>query len=177
LDCVRNAIQWIITLFISFSKPRNTHVLQCAVTRIKAVKLYSIHFKITFCSKNYKWRVQVFTTIIRINSRVYFDNTRKGFILVPKLYFNAIDNRYRYKFRYEETFFLRMSPNRASVASFLVATSHTFVTEATTYTTHNKHTRRTSMPSAGLESGIPAIERLQTNALGRSGTEIGGNLC
>jgi len=73
--------------------------------------------------------------------------------------------------------FLRKSPNRVSAASFLVATPHTVVAEATTYTTHNKHTRRTSVPSAGLESGIPAIERLQTNALDRSGTGIGGNLC
>jgi len=46
------------------------------------------------------------------------------------------------------------------------------VAEAATYTTHNKHNRRTSMPSAGFEPAIPAIERLQTYPLGRTATGI-----
>jgi hypothetical protein len=47
------------------------------------------------------------------------------------------------------------------------------VAENTTYTTNNKHKGRTSMPSAGLESAIPAIDRLQTHALDRTSTMIG----
>jgi hypothetical protein len=38
------------------------------------------------------------------------------------------------------------------------------IAEATTCTTHNKHKRRPSMPSAGFEPTIPAIERLQNNS-------------
>jgi len=34
-----------------------------------------------------------------------------------------------------------------------------------TYPTHNKHKRRTSMPSAGFEHAIPEIEGLQIYAL------------
>jgi hypothetical protein len=41
------------------------------------------------------------------------------------------------------------------------------VAEADTYTTGNKHNRRTSIPSAGFEPMIAAIKRLQTNALHR----------
>jgi hypothetical protein len=37
--------------------------------------------------------------------------------------------------------------------------------QATTYTTHNKHTRQTSMPSGGFRPMIPAIRQLQTCAL------------
>ena len=48
-----------------------------------------------------------------------------------------------------------------------------FVTEVATYTTHNTHTRRTSMPSAGFEPAIPAIEQPQTYALDGTATEIG----
>ena len=39
------------------------------------------------------------------------------------------------------------------------------VDEAVAYTTHNKHKRRTSMPSVGFEPVIPVVERLQTYAL------------
>ena len=46
-------------------------------------------------------------------------------------------------------------------------TSDQLVAEAATYTTHNK---RTSMPSAGFEPAIPATQRLQTDALGRTAT-------
>jgi hypothetical protein len=45
-------------------------------------------------------------------------------------------------------------------------------------TTHNTHNRKTSMPSAGFESAIPAGEQLQTHALvyehTYSGAERGG---
>jgi len=37
----------------------------------------------------------------------------------------------------------------------LIWASDQLVTEAATFTTHNKHKRRTSMPSAGLEPAIP----------------------
>jgi hypothetical protein len=43
-----------------------------------------------------------------------------------------------------------------------------------TYTTHKKHKRRTSVPSKRIEFTIPEIERLQTCALDRQTTEIGG---
>jgi hypothetical protein len=46
-------------------------------------------------------------------------------------------------------------------AAGLLWTSDQFVAEAATYTTHNKHNRRTSMPSAGFELAIPAIKPLQ----------------
>jgi len=38
---------------------------------------------------------------------------------------------------------------------------------AATYTTHNKHKTRTTKYSAGFEASIPAIKRLQFNALDR----------
>jgi len=38
------------------------------------------------------------------------------------------------------------------------------VAEAATYTTHNKHKRRLSMPSAGFEPAIPSTKRLHTHA-------------
>jgi hypothetical protein len=44
-------------------------------------------------------------------------------------------------------------------------TSDQRVAKAATYTTHNKHKRRKSLPSAGLEPAIPPNERLQTYAL------------
>jgi hypothetical protein len=47
------------------------------------------------------------------------------------------------------------------------------VAEASTYTTHSKHTRRTSIPSAGFEPAIPFIKRLQTYALDVTVTGIG----
>jgi len=37
------------------------------------------------------------------------------------------------------------------------------VAEAATYTTHNKHKRRTPLPPAGFELAIPAHERPQTH--------------
>jgi hypothetical protein len=43
--------------------------------------------------------------------------------------------------------------------------SDQLVAAAATYTTHNKYRRRTSMPSAGFEPAIPAIDRPQTHAL------------
>jgi len=39
------------------------------------------------------------------------------------------------------------------------------VVQGTTYMTHNKHTRQTSMPSGGFRPTIPAIKQLQTCAL------------
>ena len=41
------------------------------------------------------------------------------------------------------------------------------VTEDATYTTHNKHERRTSMPLAGFKPVVPVMERLQTYDLFR----------
>ena len=50
------------------------------------------------------------------------------------------------------------------------------VAEAATYTTHKKQKRRTtSMPSAGFEPGIPAVDPLQTYALDRAATGIGAD--
>jgi hypothetical protein len=54
----------------------------------------------------------------------------------------------------------------------LLWTSDQLVAEAATYTTHNKHKRRTSIPSAGFELIIPAVERLQTYAFDRAATGI-----
>ena len=48
------------------------------------------------------------------------------------------------------------------------------VAEAATCTTHNKHKRRTSMPSAGFE---PAIDWSQTCALDLTATGIGFRYC
>jgi hypothetical protein len=47
----------------------------------------------------------------------------------------------------------------------LLWTSDQLVAEAATYTTRNKRKRRTSMPSAGLESAIPGSEMQQTYVL------------
>jgi hypothetical protein len=55
----------------------------------------------------------------------------------------------------------------------LAWTSDQPVTETATYTTHNKHQRRTFMPSAGFKPAIPASERLQTYTLDRMATGIG----
>jgi len=54
----------------------------------------------------------------------------------------------------------------------LLWTSDQAVAEAVTYTTHNKHKRRPSTPSAWFETAIPAIKRPQTYALDRKATEI-----
>jgi hypothetical protein len=51
--------------------------------------------------------------------------------------------------------------------------SDQLVTQAATYTTHNKYKRRTSVPSAVFEPAIPAIKRLQTYTLDRAATGIG----
>ena len=47
------------------------------------------------------------------------------------------------------------------------------VTEAATYTTHNKHKRRMSIHSARLEPPSPAIERPYTYVLDRTATGVG----
>jgi hypothetical protein len=47
------------------------------------------------------------------------------------------------------------------------------VAEAATYTTQSKHERRTSVPSAGFETAVPVMERLQTYALDCTATGIG----
>ena len=47
-------------------------------------------------------------------------------------------------------------------------TSDRLFAQAATYTTHNKHKRRTFVPSAGFEPTIPAIEWPQTYALDRA---------
>jgi hypothetical protein len=54
----------------------------------------------------------------------------------------------------------------------LLWTSDQLVAEAATNTTHNKHKRRTSMPWAGFEPAIPAIQQPQTYAFDRTATEI-----
>jgi hypothetical protein len=46
------------------------------------------------------------------------------------------------------------------------------VSETTTYTTHNKHNRRTSIPSAWFEPAIPANKQFQTYFLERTATGI-----
>jgi len=55
----------------------------------------------------------------------------------------------------------------------LLWTSDKLVAEAAAYASHNKYQRRTSMPSAGFESAIPAIKRLLTYALDSTATAIG----
>jgi hypothetical protein len=55
----------------------------------------------------------------------------------------------------------------------LLCTSDQPVAEAATYTTHNQHKRRTSMPLAKFEPAISATKRPQTYALDRTATGIG----
>jgi hypothetical protein len=55
----------------------------------------------------------------------------------------------------------------------LIWASDQLVPGAATYTTFNKHKRRTFMPSAGFERAIPVIERPQTYALDQTTTGIG----
>jgi hypothetical protein len=50
--------------------------------------------------------------------------------------------------------------------------SDQLVAEAGNDTTHNKHNRQTSMPSAGFEPSLPAIKRLQNHILDRTETGI-----
>jgi hypothetical protein len=45
--------------------------------------------------------------------------------------------------------------------------------DATTYTAHNKHKRRTSMLLTGFEPAVPATERSQIFSLGRTTTGAG----
>jgi len=52
-------------------------------------------------------------------------------------------------------------------------TSDTLVAEAATYTTHSKHKRWTSMPSAEFKPVIQVIKQLQTYALDYTATGIG----
>ena len=54
----------------------------------------------------------------------------------------------------------------------LLCKSDQLVAEAATCTTHNKHSRRTSMPSVVCEPTIPAIKRPQIYALDRTATGI-----
>jgi len=51
------------------------------------------------------------------------------------------------------------------------------VAEAATYTTNNRHIRRTSMTSAGFESVIPVIKQQQTYSLDSADTGIAVKLC
>jgi hypothetical protein len=46
------------------------------------------------------------------------------------------------------------------------------VTEVAAYTTHNKHNRGVSMPSAGFEPPVSTVERLQSYALDRTATDF-----
>ena len=52
----------------------------------------------------------------------------------------------------------------------LLWTSDQLVAGATNYTTHNKHTRRTSISLPGFELAIPATEWPQANSSGRTTT-------
>jgi len=54
-----------------------------------------------------------------------------------------------------------------------LCTSDRLIAEAANFTTHNKHNRRTPMPSAGFEPAIPATRRLQTYTLDRTALGIG----
>jgi len=51
--------------------------------------------------------------------------------------------------------------------------SDQFVADTAACTTHNKHDRRTSMPSTAFEPTVPAIQRPQTHALDGTATGIG----
>jgi hypothetical protein len=61
--------------------------------------------------------------------------------------------------------------NRHTVG--LLCASDMLIKQVATCKTHNKHNRRKSLPSAGLETKIPAIERPQTSALDLTDTVIG----
>jgi hypothetical protein len=54
----------------------------------------------------------------------------------------------------------------------LLCMNDQLVVEAGTDTTHNRHKRQTSMPSAGFETSVPTIKRLQTYVLDRMETGI-----
>jgi len=51
--------------------------------------------------------------------------------------------------------------------------SDQLVSEASTYTTHNKYKRRKFMSSVGSEAAIPATRKLQTYALDLTDTGMG----
>jgi hypothetical protein len=81
-------------------------------------------------------------------------------------------------------FCLRRSLTRAYAASCLTFLDHTHlvgplrkgdqhIAQAATYTSRNKHERRTLVSSAGFEPAIPIIERPQTYASDRTTTGIG----
>jgi len=55
----------------------------------------------------------------------------------------------------------------------LLWTSDQLVAEKATYTTHNKHQRRTSIPLEGFESASPAMKRRKTYAFDRAATGNG----
>ena len=51
------------------------------------------------------------------------------------------------------------------------------VAETATYTTYKKHKRKTSIPSPGFESALPAIKRLQNYALAHKATGFDRTRC
>jgi hypothetical protein len=53
--------------------------------------------------------------------------------------------------------------------------SEQLVTEASTYTTHNKYKTQITLPSADFEAAIPAIKRSHNYALDSTATGIGWN--
>jgi len=53
--------------------------------------------------------------------------------------------------------------------------SDQLIAEAATYITHNKHNRRTSIPSEEFEPPVPAIKQPQTYAVDHTATTIGFN--
>jgi len=57
----------------------------------------------------------------------------------------------------------------------LLCTSDQSVAQATTYTIHNKHNRRITMPSGGFEPATPEIKQLQNYNLDRNVT--GDRIC
>jgi len=56
---------------------------------------------------------------------------------------------------------------------WLLCTNDQLVAKVAPYTRHSIHNKRTSMPSAGFQLTIPAIEWLQTHALDHMATGIG----
>ena len=55
----------------------------------------------------------------------------------------------------------------------LLWTSDQPIADTATYTTHNQHKEQISMPSAGFETMIPPLKRLQACALNRTATGSG----
>ena len=88
----------------------------------------------------------------------------------------------RYNFLFPEVeqpdALLLRSPDHTQLGTHIhlvwfLCTNDQLVAKAAPYTTHNIHNRRISMPSAGFQLTIPAIERLQTHALDHMDTGIG----